>query len=139
MARKTADLAARCLTRDHGINVPKSVATKTRFLAARPGDLAMARAAATARADELGLSLDAAALADRRGFTALQLLELIKDDPSLAEPCVEGLPWLRAELRYAVDHEYACTAEDLLVRRTHLHYRDPDHGAGVDLTSFLGG
>ena len=137
MTRKAADLAARRLARDHGMNVPESKAPKTPLLAARQGSLAEARAAAVARADDLGLSVDAQALATRRGFTALDLLDLMKGDPTLAEPCVEGLPWLRSELRYAVDHEYACTAEDLLVRRTHLHYRDPEHGAGVDLSEFI--
>ena len=137
MARKTANLAARILGRDHGMSVPRSQAVKTALGPARPGDLTAAKAAAAARAKELGLSVDASALAKRRGFTAIALLDLMKDDPSLSEPCVEGLPWLRAELRYAVDHEYACTAEDLLVRRTILHYQDPDHGAGVDLSSFL--
>ena len=137
LARKTADLAARCLTRDHGMNVPKSTAAKTPLLAVRRGNLAEARDAAVAKADELGLSLDAAALARRRGFTALDLLDLMKDDPSLAEACVDGLPWLRAELSYAMKHEYACTSEDLLIRRTHLHYRDHAHGADVDLSDFV--
>jgi len=137
MARKTADLAARALTRDHGMSVPRSRAAKTPLHAARTGDPAGTRAVAAGVAADLGLPLDGAALAARRGSTALALLDLMKTDRSLAEPCINGLPWLRAELRHAVDHEYACTAEDLLVRRTHLHYHDPAHGAGVDLSELL--
>jgi glycerol-3-phosphate dehydrogenase len=138
MSRKTGDLAARCLTRDHGMSVPRSTATKTPLQAIRrPGGLETATAMAAATTAQLRLPVDGAALAARRGFTALSLIDLMRADPSLAEPCVEGLPWLRAELKYAVDHEYACTAEDLLVRRTHLHYRDPAHGSGVDLSGLL--
>jgi len=138
MSRKTADLAARCLTRDHGMDVPRSVAAKIPLQAIRrPGGIQTATVMAAAIAEQLKLPIDGAALAARRGFTAMDLIDRMRVDRSLAEPCVEGLPWLRAELRYAMDHEYACTAEDLLVRRTHLHYRDIDHGAGVDLSSFL--
>ncbi|MBM4370988.1 MAG: glycerol-3-phosphate dehydrogenase/oxidase [Deltaproteobacteria bacterium] len=135
MARRTADLAARVLARDHGVNVPRSRAERLALLAVRPaGGLAAARTLAAARAAERGLPVDGAALAARRGFDALALLDLMAAEPALAEPCAPGLPWRAAELRFAVDHEYALTAEDLLVRRTHLFYRDPAHGAGVDLT-----
>jgi glycerol-3-phosphate dehydrogenase len=138
MSRKTADLAAKILTRDRGMNVPRSKAPKTPLQAVRqPGGLAAATAMAAATAAQLKLPIDGAALASRRGATAMDLIDLMRADPSLAEPCVEGLPWLRAELRYAADHEYACTAEDLLVRRTHLHYRDPAQGAGVDVGDFV--
>ena len=53
------------------------------------------------------------------------------DDPTLAEPLVDGLPYTRAELAYAVNEEMAMTLADMLVRRTHLAFESRDHGRGV--------
>ena len=41
------------------------------------------------------------------------------------------LPYLTAELRYAVEEEMAMTLSDLLIRRLHLAYERPDHGVGL--------
>lgn len=42
--------------------------------------------------------------------------------PVLGRPLAEGYPYLEEEVRHAVHHEYACTAEDVLARRTRLAF-----------------
>jgi glycerol-3-phosphate dehydrogenase len=56
-------------------------------------------------------------LADRYGGEARVLLAMLAGDPSLAEPLVGGLPYLRAEAVYAVRYEMANGVEDVLSRR----------------------
>jgi glycerol-3-phosphate dehydrogenase len=52
------------------------------------------------------------------GSLAADVLEPALDDPSLLEPLVPGRPDLRAQELYARRHEWACTEEDVLRRRT---------------------
>jgi glycerol-3-phosphate dehydrogenase len=63
-------------------------------------------------------------LATRYGSEMAEVKALIAIDPSLAEPLVPGLRYLRAEAVYAVRCEMATTLEDVLVRRTRAHLRD---------------
>ncbi|ELR22155.1 Glycerol phosphate dehydrogenase 2, mitochondrial, putative [Acanthamoeba castellanii str. Neff] len=42
--------------------------------------------------------------------------------PTGKRPLAEGYPYLEEEVRHAVHHEYACTAEDVLARRTRLAF-----------------
>ena len=57
-------------------------------------------------------------LAERYGGEAAAVRALVADDPSLGEPLVPGLPYLRAEAVYAARHEMARTLDDVLTRRT---------------------
>ncbi len=57
-------------------------------------------------------------LADRYGTEARVLRALIDEDPSLGEPLVPGLPYVRAEAVFAARHEMASTVDDVLARRT---------------------
>ena len=57
-------------------------------------------------------------LIERHGGEATVLLAMIETDPSLAEPLVPSLPYLRAEAVYAVRYEMAMTLTDVLARRT---------------------
>jgi glycerol-3-phosphate dehydrogenase len=52
------------------------------------------------------------------GSLAPEVLAPAMDDPSLLEPIVEGRPDLWAQDRYAREHEWARTDEDVLRRRT---------------------
>ncbi len=47
------------------------------------------------------------------------------------EPIAPGLPYTTDDVSDAVDHEFACTIADVLVRRTHLAFETRDHGASV--------
>jgi glycerol-3-phosphate dehydrogenase len=74
-------------------------------------------------------------LQGRYGDDSRVLDAMIDRDPTLAEPLVEGLPYLRAEARYAVRYEMATDLDDVLTRRTRarLLARDAsaDAAAGV--------
>jgi glycerol-3-phosphate dehydrogenase len=54
----------------------------------------------------------------RFGSETETIVSMIKQDPSLGEPLVAGLPYLRAEAVFAVQHEMARTLDDILSRRT---------------------
>ena len=54
----------------------------------------------------------------RFGSEALIVTDLIKQDASLGEQLIPGLPYLRAEAVFAVTHEMAKTLDDILSRRT---------------------
>jgi len=57
-------------------------------------------------------------LTRRYGTEASEVRALIESNPSLGEPLVIGLPYLRAEAVYAVRAEMATTLDDVLARRT---------------------
>ena len=59
-------------------------------------------------------------------------LASIREDPSLAEPAVEGLPVLRVELELARTREMAMTDDDVLVRRTRLTTMDGKASAALE-------
>jgi glycerol-3-phosphate dehydrogenase len=63
-------------------------------------------------------------LAARYGANLGEIHALISAEPSLGEPLVEGLPYLRAEAVYAVRHEMARTLDDVLSRRTRARLFD---------------
>ncbi|MGH9131240.1 MAG: glycerol-3-phosphate dehydrogenase/oxidase, partial [Acidimicrobiales bacterium] len=63
-------------------------------------------------------------LVGRYGGEATTVLAMVKEDPELGGPLVEGLAFLAAEAIYAVRHEMAQTLNDILVRRTNALYRD---------------
>jgi glycerol-3-phosphate dehydrogenase len=54
----------------------------------------------------------------RFGSETETIISMIKRDPTLGEPLVAGLPYLRAEAVFAVQHEMARTLDDILSRRT---------------------
>lgn len=61
-------------------------------------------------------------LLHRYGSLMDELLELIEEDPSLAEPLTKAPAYLRAEIAYACTHEGVLHMEDLMMRRTRLIY-----------------
>ncbi len=78
-------------------------------------------------------------LADRYGSEAGGLDALIDGDPTLGQPLVAGLPYVRAEAVYAVRHEMAITVDDVLARRTRarLQARDASADAAADVAALL--
>jgi glycerol-3-phosphate dehydrogenase len=78
-------------------------------------------------------------LAGRYGTEAGTVESLVDDDRRLAEPLVPGLPYLRAEVVYAVRHEMARTLDDVLSRRTRarLLARDDSAAAADDVAALL--
>lgn len=59
-------------------------------------------------------------LGERYGTEARFVADLITEDPSLAEPVVEGGEYLRAEVVYAARCELARNVDDVLSRRTRM-------------------
>jgi len=70
-------------------------------------------------------------LANRYGGEARAVIAMIERDPSLAEPLVTGLPYLRAEALYAVRYEMARTLDDILARRTRARLLARDASAAA--------
>lgn len=67
-------------------------------------------------------------LTETYGGDARWILGYMAENPALGEPIVPGLPYLLAEVLYAVGHEMALTLSDVLVRRTHVIYETRDGG-----------
>ena len=124
MAAEVADAAERALGA-----VPAPAPTDTTALPG--GDLRSLADEAAAATDVVGDAGIATRLVHAHGSDWLGVWELAEHDASLAAPVVEGLPYLRAELAWAVEREMACTLADLLVRRTHLAFETADNGRGI--------
>jgi glycerol-3-phosphate dehydrogenase len=78
-------------------------------------------------------------LAGRYGKLATEVRALIAADPSLGEPLVPGLPYLRAEAVYSARHEMARSLDDVLTRRTRarLFDRPATVAAAPDVAALL--
>ncbi len=126
MARDAVDACAGVLGRE----VPGSVTERLPLLGAA-GYHAL-RNQAPALAAESGLAADRIGhLLGRYGDQTPDLLDLIAERPSLAEP-VPGAPgYLAAELHYAASHEGALHLDDVLVRRTRIFMETPDQGVAA--------
>ena len=78
-------------------------------------------------------------LAGRYGSEARVLDALVAADPSLGEPLVPTLPYLRAEAVYAARYEMARTLDDVLARRTRalILARESSVAAAPDVARLL--
>lgn len=70
-------------------------------------------------------------LLNRYGSLISEVLDLIAEDKDLAQLLDPSLPYLKAEIVYAVTHEGAMTVDDVISRRTRLAFEAPH--AGIDL------
>ena len=70
-------------------------------------------------------------LADRFGSEAGEVHALIQADPTLGEPLVAGLPYVRAEAVHAARHEMATSIDDVLARRTRARLQARDASAAA--------
>jgi glycerol-3-phosphate dehydrogenase len=70
-------------------------------------------------------------LLNRYGSCVHELLAMLKQDPSLAEPLPGADDYLRVEARYAVTHEGARHLDDVLARRTRISIESWDRGAAA--------
>ena len=79
------------------------------------------------RGSEHGISAPGAArLARAYGTRADLVIDLVQEEPSLAEPIAEGRPHILAEAVWAVRRELALHVDDILYRRTRLGYEIRD-------------
>jgi glycerol-3-phosphate dehydrogenase len=70
-------------------------------------------------------------LLNRYGSCVHDLLAMLREDPSLAEPLPAADDYLRVEVRYAVTHESARHLEDVLARRTRISIESWDRGVSA--------
>jgi glycerol-3-phosphate dehydrogenase len=132
MAAEVTDAAALLLRERHGVESGESGTADLPLPAAprEPWDDFAARIRAAAA--EVGLDDDAAIhLARYYGDEAPALLAEVRRDPALGTRLVASLPYLRAEIAWAVRNEMTLTLEDLLVRRMHVFYEARDGGLDV--------
>ncbi|MEY4282534.1 MAG: hypothetical protein RL467_90 [Actinomycetota bacterium] len=87
-------------------------------------------------ADESGLdSQTVTHLLNRYGSLISEILDLIKEVPSLAKKIDSNLPYLKAEIYYAVSHEGARSVDDVISRRTRIAFEA--HNQGLDLADAI--
>ena len=67
-------------------------------------------------------------LLHRYGSLLTELLELIRQDASLARPLEAAPAYLRAEIAYIASHEGVLHLEDIMYLRTRINYEYPDRG-----------
>jgi glycerol-3-phosphate dehydrogenase len=70
-------------------------------------------------------------LLNRFGTMTDELLDLIRDDPSLADPLPGADDYIGAEIVYAASHEGALHLEDVLARRTRISIEAWDRGVSA--------
>jgi len=131
MARDVVDLAARRLAERFGITAPSGCRTHRVGLANGEGAPGHARVDGRLVASRIAAQLDADVLAHlltAYGAGAERVLALVAEDAGLGERIVPGLPYLRAEVPYAVQHEMAMTLTDFLARRARVIQEDVDQG-----------
>jgi len=77
---------------------------------------------------EVGDSVVARRLVEAHGSRWREVAALTTAEPALARRIARDLPYLLAEVVYAVEREMAITLADVLVRRLHLAFEVADHG-----------
>jgi len=136
MAKDVVDVA----TADLPGQVPASVTAQLPLLGA--DGLPAVRASARRLAGDYGVPAAVAGhLIGRYGSLVTELLDLIRADRTLGQPLLDGFPYLRAEVAYAVSHEGALHVEDVLARRVRLLIESPDAGlsAAPEVVTIMAG
>jgi glycerol-3-phosphate dehydrogenase len=80
-------------------------------------------------AQESGLAVETVThLLNRHGSLISEILEIIEDQPKLAQKLDAALPYIKAEIVYAASHEGARSVDDVISRRTRLSFEANKHG-----------
>jgi len=101
---------------------------KTNAMPLPGGDVRSFDEALRAAELEVGDSAVARRLVEAHGSRWREVAALTAAEPALARRIVRELPYLLAEVVYAVEREMAMTLSDILVRRLHLAFEVADHG-----------
>ena len=136
MARDVVDAAVADFPRPG----PESVTGQLPLLGA--DGLPAVRAAAQRLAEDYGVPLSSVEhLLARYGSAVSEVLDLVRSEKTLGRPLLDGYPYLRAEVAYAVTHEGALHIEDVLARRIRLLIESPDAGvaAAAEVGVIMGG
>jgi len=85
---------------------------------------------------ESGLSVETIThLLNRYGSMISEILELVKETPSLSKKLSADLPYIKAEIYYAASHEGARSVDDVISRRTRIAFEAQNYG--VELTDSI--
>ncbi|QRN97989.1 glycerol-3-phosphate dehydrogenase [Archangium violaceum] len=137
MARDVVDAVEKAL------DVPHHKAT-TNSIPLPGGDFSSLDAQLAAARAEVGREDTAVHLVHAYGSRWRLVWALTREQPTLAEPLVPGLPYIRAESVHGVTHEFVHTLSDLLVRRLKVAFETRDLGraaarvAASDMAPLLG-
>ena len=83
-----------------------------------------------------GLSVETIThLLNRYGSMINEILELVKETPSLGKKLGADLPYIKAEIYYAASHEGARSVDDVISRRTRIAFEA--HNYGVEFTDAI--
>lgn len=70
-------------------------------------------------------------LLHRYGSLIHELIDLIEEEPALAEPLKNAPAYIGAEVVYAATHEGVLHLDDVMMHRTRLNYEQADKGVGA--------
>ena len=121
MAAEVVDVVERSLGR-------RRRRAKTNVVPLPGGDIRSFDEALRAAELEVGDSAVARRLVEAHGCRWREVAALTTAEPALARRIVRDLPYLLAEVVYAVEREMAMTLADVLIRRLHLAFEVADHG-----------
>lgn len=130
MAQEMVDRVVRELRRTYGVKTPVAPCRTER----EPLPGGEARDLGPFRQVGLELGLDPRTvdhIVAHFGTEAAAVYNLIRDDRALQAPVHPAHPALRAEIVHSTRRELPQTVADMLVRRLHLYYETPDHGAAA--------
>lgn len=124
MAKEVVDLVAR---QHH--NTTPCVTDRTPLAPGLASSNDVSELAQCAQATAIDLDQDSTDhLVTTYGADCLTILALAQEQPVLRRRIVPDLPYLYAEIPYAIHHDMACTLSDLLVRRMHLIHEEKTQG-----------
>ena len=126
MAKDAIDAAAAALD----ANVPKSVTQDIALLGAEGYQAAWNKRAKIANAFGMH-TVRIEHLLNRYGVMTDELLDLIRETPSLNSPLPGADDYIEAEVVYAATHESALHLEDVLARRTRISIEAWDRGVSA--------
>ena len=70
-------------------------------------------------------------LINRYGSLFEELLDIAENDAKARTSVIEGLPYIWAEIHYAITHEGARSVDDVLSRRTRIIFESGDQGLSI--------
>lgn len=127
MAEEVVDLVARKLTAEFGIRPRRGCQTSQVGLAEFAAEPDHELARMIERYPQVNPDI-LAHLVSNYGLAASSVLELAGDDTGMIERIMPDLPFIWAEVPYAVEHEMALTLSDFLIQRTYIIHQAHDQG-----------